>query len=114
MPYKRYEHLDGLELADYGDGDVGAAVQVLIGVDFYYSFLSGRIIRGKEGPVALESCLGWVLAGCNSSRCDDAAVYTNATHNHSITLLSEGVNESIARTLEQFWKIESVSEIDDN
>ena len=61
------------------------------------------------GPVALESSLGWILAGCNGLTCGETTVYGNDTYNNSITLHTESVEDK----LERFWRIESVSEIDD-
>ena len=57
---EKYNHLSNLELADYSDCQSDSNIHILIGVDFYYSFISGKVRRGESGPVALESCLGWV------------------------------------------------------
>ena len=51
-------------------------VDVLIGADFGFSFMSGRCIKGEdpESPTALESAIGWVLTGpCKK---DENPVYT--------------------------------------
>ena len=60
---KKYEHLSNLLLADSSNGAYPLNIDILIGIDFYYSFISGRLIRGSDGPVALASSLGWILAG---------------------------------------------------
>ena len=42
-------------------------VGVLVGINFYYSFLTGKVIKSDHGPVASHSILGWVLSGTVSS-----------------------------------------------
>ena len=38
-------------------------IDVLIGADSYWSFIEDEVIRGKTGPVALKSKLGYLLSG---------------------------------------------------
>ena len=57
-----YTHLAGLDLADLSP-DETLQVDMLIGSDFYWDFITGRTIRGRSGPVAVETTLGWVLSG---------------------------------------------------
>ena len=61
-----YEHLSGLLLgdsisADENENDV--EVDVLIGADYYWHFLTGTIKRGERGPTALQTKVGWALSG---------------------------------------------------
>ena len=53
-----FKHLENLYLSDYADSD-DKNIDVLIGTDFYFSFISGKYIRGTvpNSPVALESWL---------------------------------------------------------
>ena len=53
----QYEHLLILVFADYSEGEDSLEVGVLIGLDFYYSFVPGVVKKGTKGPVAIESCL---------------------------------------------------------
>ena len=55
-------HLEGLELADNPTG-LCDRINVLIGSDFYWDFVSGDIRAGDEGPIAVKSKLGWLLSG---------------------------------------------------
>ncbi|XP_003369631.1 zinc knuckle protein [Trichinella spiralis] len=42
-------------------------IDVLIGIDYYYEFFTGRMQRrATGGPVALETLLGWVVCGRTS------------------------------------------------
>ena len=61
-----YPHISTLPLADYPNDveENDLDIEVLIGLDFYWVFMSGGSIRGEQGgPIALESKLGWVLSG---------------------------------------------------
>lgn len=65
---KNYSHLQELDIADMAQ-DCGSTMtpQVLIGSDFYWQLVTGKLIRGEGGPVALQTRLGWVLTGPISS-----------------------------------------------
>jgi len=59
-----YEHLSFLELADSSTGGDGMAIDILIGSDFYWQFMTGETRFGMYGgPVAINTHLGWVLSG---------------------------------------------------
>ena len=60
---RQHEHLLTLDFADCSNGEDSLEVGVLIGLDLYYSFVSGVVKKGTKGPVAIESCLGWMLSG---------------------------------------------------
>ena len=57
-----YAHLDGLELADEPCSS-GGSIDLLIGSDYYWNFVTGETKRGEEGPIAVNSKLGWLLSG---------------------------------------------------
>ena len=52
-----------LNLADSDDSCSQVDVDILIGVDQYWQLTTGKTRRGSEGPVAVETELGWVLSG---------------------------------------------------
>ena len=61
-----YQHVSGLLLADSISADENennVEVDVLIGADYYWHFLTGAIKRGESGPTALQTKVGWVLSG---------------------------------------------------
>ena len=62
------EHLVGLELADSGDARDALEVDVLMGSDWYWSLVTGRVIRGKSGPTAIHTKVGWILSGPTNSQ----------------------------------------------
>ena len=57
-----YPHISGLDLADDPLAETHE-IDVLIGVDFYWEFVTGEMVRGVEGPIAINTTLGWMLSG---------------------------------------------------
>ena len=54
-----YEHLSNLELADSFSGATEMPIDVLIGSDFYWNFMTGKTCTGKNGGlVAINTHLG--------------------------------------------------------
>ena len=102
---KMYGHLAQLDLADVSREET-LEVDVLIGSDFYWEFVTGEVIRGLGGPVAIKTTLGWVLsgpAGMTGQRRSTVSLVT--TH----TLRVEGVtNKELDTTLRLFWELESL------
>ena len=95
---KEYEHLKNLHLADKS-GDGNKTVEILIGLDYYYQFMTGKIIKGKiNKPVALESCFGWILSGRYKNY---TAVNLNEKHFLKINMQIE---ENFGDTLNSFDK----------
>ena len=58
-----YNHVKNLKLADLSNTD-NKSINILIGLDYYYLFVTGDIIRGEpKEPLALNSIFGWILCG---------------------------------------------------
>ena len=55
-------HLQGLKLAHPTIGRSNFPVSLLIGVDYYWTFVQDTIVRGN-GPIAQLSKLGYLLSG---------------------------------------------------
>ena len=56
--FQNYPHLEGLVIAN-SSFKTSFDVNLLVGLDFYYYFISGNVKRGQIGePVAVESKLG--------------------------------------------------------
>ena len=58
-----YEHLADLNLADFANASDSLEVDLLIGSDLYRNLVTGRVRRGKDGPLAVHTKVGWVLSG---------------------------------------------------
>ena len=75
-------------------------IDVLIGLDFCYSFVSRDIVRGGPNePVALRTSLGWVFSGPMGSHGQDCTVSVSVQ-----VCASQELND----TLQKFWNLESI------
>lgn len=100
-----YSHLTPLDLADVSEEET-LEVDMLIGSDFYWEFVTGEIIRGPSGPVAVKTTLGWVLSGpAGMTGQHKSTVSLVTTH----ILRVEGItNKELDTTLRSFWELESL------
>ena len=103
---ENYEHLLGLDLADSANIADSLEVDVLIGSDSYWSLVTGRIVRGKSGPTAIHTKVGWILSG----PVDQQEVTTNLslTSTHTLRIDAYPVGSSLDDCLKQFWELESL------
>ena len=77
-------------------------VDVLIGADHYYSFVTGIYKRGEnlESLVAVESHFGWILTGPVDSYSKHAAMLTMVENNEvTASLESIGKEGKVGRTI---------------
>ena len=71
LPSAIESHLQDLPLADECD-EPRKEVDMLIGSNFYWSFVTGDVVKSSERPVAVGSKLGWLLSGpIDSHKTDD-------------------------------------------
>ncbi len=103
-----YSHLEDLELAD-ADNDSGR-IDILIGSDYYWDLVTGEVIRGDYGPVALGSKLGWILSGqAEGSKANRQQTTTNLIIEEDNYETIHGTeNEEIVQQLKRFWDVESI------
>ena len=88
----------GLQLADF-TGDPEPEPSVLIGSDYYWQIVSGRVERLTESLVALESTFGWAVQGPVA-----VSSMTETTCMH--IQLSE--DAQMDKQLHAFWELESL------
>ena len=87
---RSYSHLSDLPLADFCVAESDVDVDMLIGGDYFWSIVTGVVRRGEEGPVAMETKLGWVFPGIVSENCYDSVSLVNAaTHCMEVLSVSE-------------------------
>ena len=104
-----FKHLENLYLSDYADSD-DKDIDVLIGADFYFSFISGRCIRGTvpNSPVALESCIGWILTGPSDGGSIMSSQCVERLNVHSMMMVT--TKNDLCEEFKEFWKVEAVPE----
>ena len=102
-----YKHLKGLPLADSSDGSDTLEVDVLIGCDHYWSFITGKTKRGDNGPVGVHTELGWVLSGPVGPISNTGAQTTLVTHTLHVECVPQQNEQSLDECLKSFWDLES-------
>ena len=100
-------HLRDLKLAHPVTSDNNFITSLLIGTDFYWTFVQDHIIRG-EGPTAQQSKLGYLLSG---------PLPGTPSHTMSSALLQitsvMATQVSKVPNLENFWSVEAVGTVTD-
>ena len=103
-----YSHLRGLELADPVVDESDLEIDILIGSDHYWKVVTGRVVRGESGPIAIETRLGWILSG-PSQEVESTVINFAATHSsHLLRVNSVTDHEDLDAGLKKFWDLESL------
>ena len=91
-----YDHLRNIKLLKHSEGD-STSIDLLIGNDFYYSFINGNIVKcQKNKPIAIETYLGGfilsgVFIGKNVNK--ESSININFTHVLRITVEDNLIND---------------------
>ena len=83
---RSYENLSSLDLADFNEDNSELKIGVLVGVDYYHSFFTGKLIRNVQGPVASSSVFGWILSGRFPCSGESASCLSIETHSMRCSL----------------------------
>jgi hypothetical protein len=101
-----YDHLLEIDLADSANvGDV-LEVNVPIGSDFYWSLVTGRVQRGRNGPMAVHTKVGWILPGPIDQQ--EVSVNLTLTATHALRIDTHPVERNLDDQLRRFWELESL------
>ncbi|GFV32399.1 uncharacterized protein TNCV_1676851 [Trichonephila clavipes] len=92
---KKFRYLKNVQLHDsYEFND--KEISILIGSDYYYQVVTGRITRLNKNLVTVETLFGWSLQG-------------QSTDSEDLLTMSVIVNESnISKQLSEFWNLENL------
>uniref|UniRef100_A0A5S6QN79 DUF1758 domain-containing protein n=1 Tax=Trichuris muris TaxID=70415 RepID=A0A5S6QN79_TRIMR len=94
-----WTHLHGCHLADQFPRNT-TEIDVLIGADYYYDFVSKDIRKGAaDEPVAVQSVFGWIL-------CGKTGRVTNKAATALLCRISE--EESANLLLQRFWQLDAI------
>ena len=96
-----------LEFADFCD-DYYLNIGILIGIDYYFRFFTGSRIESKNGVVASDSYLGWILSGSLRSN----RPYTASLQSHHLRIEVQNIDFDLQESLRKFWQIEETSSDD--
>ena len=82
-------------------------VDLLVGSDFYWEFVTGETVRGDCGPVAIGTTLGWVLSG-PTGEAEGEGSSVNLTCAHTLIGDVSITNKELDKTLKSLWDLESL------
>ena len=116
-----YDHLRNIKLLKHTEGD-STSIDLLIGNDFYYSFINENIVKGeKDEPIAIETYLGgFILSGVfiDKNINKESSINLNCTHILRMTVEDNFINDykeekcayqdELKGQLNKFWETESV------
>ena len=90
-------YLKGLQLAHSVTDNDNLEISILIGADYYWSFVEDHVICGS-GPTTVQSKLGYLLSGPLSTQ----------YHNSSVSLFHISIQSAReASDIEKFWNVEA-------
>jgi hypothetical protein len=104
-----YSHLQHLQLADDGDLVSVPEIDILVGADFYWHIVTGNVVRGESGPVAMETKLGYVLSGpVHDDGSNDASTNLITTHLLKAETVVNERDGALRKELDRFWDLDSI------
>ena len=111
---ERYPHLQELRLASpCSTNSSEIRPLLLIGLDYYWDFVSRETIRSPDGPVATSTSLGWILSGPMPWEGADYESATLITHTLKISATDcRSSARTLDRRLKDFWELESLGIVD--
>ena len=109
----QFNYLSGLELADCCRSSRNL-IDVLVGSDFYWRFVSNEIRQEGQGPVAINSKLGWLLSGplnvFNSGNLTVCNVIVSGDCKDS----KSTDTDQLVGLLKKFWEVEAIGITNDS
>ena len=100
------DHLLGLDLADSAEMEDRLEVDMLVGCDLYWNLVTGRVLRGRNGPTAIHTKFGWVLSGPADQKVTSVNLSLSTTH--ALRIDSYPMDQSLDDHLKRFWELESL------
>ena len=79
---RKCQEFSEFEFADYEDhSSADRPVGILVCIDYYHAFMTGRVVRSQLGPVASETKVGWVVNGRSVSSAGSMHCLETRLHN---------------------------------
>ena len=101
-----YDHLRNIKLLKHSEGD-STSIDLLIGNDFFYSFINGNISKGqKSEPTAIENYLGgFILSGAFIDKNTNKESSINLSFTHVLRIKLKIILSMIIKKENVFIKI---------
>ena len=95
-----------MELADSAEDP--DSIDILIGSDHYWDFVTGETIRGEFGPTAVRSKLGWLLSGPTNNSQNGTNVISNLVTSGENSTNGAKESDEMSDMLKRLWDVESL------
>ena len=106
---KNYDYLKDLSLSDDYNDTTDKLVDLLIGLDYYFNFVTGKVRRGPPScPVAVDSILGWILCGPTGTRKTKRQENVNFISSVTMRIETKTIERNLKEELSKFWETENV------
>ena len=100
---RNMQRVDSIFNSAERDADV-----LIIGENYYWSFIAGNTVRFDQDFVALDTIMGWILSGSfHPNRENVSSVYLNSTHVIKAICDAQTSKSTQVNNLELFWEIEN-------
>ena len=103
-----HHHLKNLHLSDPHKGEDELDVEFLVGSDVYWKLVTGQTRRGRDGPTAIKTRVGWVLSGPTESSSDNTTANLLVKTTHVLRIHTTPVEDRMDQQLKKFWELESL------
>ena len=104
---ERFRYLSGLDLADPDDTE-NLPISILIGADYYWKVVTGKIIHGRVGPTAVQTKFGWVLSGPVTGLRGSSTMSTLCSHVLRVGCVPQHDLSDLDKKLQAFWELDSM------
>ena len=109
----QFDYLVGLQLADCSKY-TRSSIDVLVGSDFYWRLVINEVIQEGQGPVAINSKLGWLLSGPLNSFDFSYLTACNVIVSGDYTDSKATDADKLIGLLKNFWEVEAIGITDDS
>ena len=100
--------LQDLNLADYSSSTSHDVIDILVGSDYYWSIVTGEVMKTEMGLVAVNSKLGWLLSGPTDSCTTEIVTHSNLVISSvHPEVLTGPEDDKLHSMLNCFWETDS-------
>ena len=103
---RELEEFKDLKFAKCISDSTTLSVGILIGIDFYHAFMTGKIIRSKDGPIACGTRLGWVISGRLGSGSPNLHFFE--TYLLRTAVEEVDLTDILRNDLDKFWAVKNI------
>ena len=104
---QNHEFTKELQLADNSQGE--ANVDILIGADLYWHFVTGETKRSNTcNLVTINSVFGWVISGPNECNHQNYHSSANTTMSHLLKISFQENHNHLNKEIHCFWNLDAI------